>query len=278
MKTFALVLIAALLGLASCDDWEKPEWCRDHDCPKFKVVNSADGYETRTYEPATWAYVKMKGVRHPDEAVMEGFAHLFKYINGDNEAGDNIPMTVPVAHNMSLHHRRRHGANHQAHRMMAPTAGLPLDVDPLMSFETSPAERAEEAAKGVISWLKGLVERGRGRRREREIDITVKFFLPYAYQEGGDKEAPKPKSDEVKVQEFPEWTAHVRSFDGFPSAHSFMENYRELVDALEDDDQDYSNDWAVFSIYNGPTELENRHNEVLLPAFDKDSKHQKTVA
>ena len=35
-------------------------------------VNSADGYETRTYEPATWAYVKMKGVRRPDEAVMEG--------------------------------------------------------------------------------------------------------------------------------------------------------------------------------------------------------------
>ena len=39
MKTFALVVIAALVGLANCDDWEKPEWCRDHDCPKFKVVS-----------------------------------------------------------------------------------------------------------------------------------------------------------------------------------------------------------------------------------------------
>jgi len=51
------------------------------------------------------------------------------------------------------------------------------------------------------------------------LPLSVIISSCGSFQEGGDKEAPKPKSDKVKVQEFPEWTAHVRSFDGFPSAH-----------------------------------------------------------
>lgn len=33
----------------------------------------------------------------------------------------------------------------------------------------------------------------------------------------GQEAPPRPKSDEIKVDCFPEWTAHVKSFDGFPS-------------------------------------------------------------
>lgn len=37
---------------------------------------------------------------------------------------------------------------------------------------------------------------------------------------------------------------------------------KDLVDDLEEDDEDFSDRWAVFSIYNAPGELEDRHNEV----------------
>ena len=32
----------------------------------------ADGYETRTFEAANWAYVSFEKTRTPDEAFMEG--------------------------------------------------------------------------------------------------------------------------------------------------------------------------------------------------------------
>lgn len=33
----------------------------------------------------------------------------------------------------------------------------------------------------------------------------------------GEEAPPKPTNDDVSVECFPEWTAHVRSYDGFPS-------------------------------------------------------------
>jgi hypothetical protein len=89
--------------------------------------------------------------------------------------------------------------------------------------------------------------------------------LPYMYQDGPGA-PPKPSNSEVQVERFDEWTAHVREFGGFPSGLAFMREYEALRDALEkDDERDFGkHDWAIFSVYNEPTELEGRHNEVLV--------------
>jgi hypothetical protein len=42
----------------------------------------------------------------------------------------------------------------------------------------------------------------------------------------------------------------------------FAEHYEDLMSALEEAGEDYENKWAVFSVYNAPWELKDRHNEV----------------
>ena len=42
----------------------------------------------------------------------------------------------------------------------------------------------------------------------------------------------------------------------------FAEHYEDLISALEEAGEDYENKWAVFSVYNAPWELKDRHNEV----------------
>lgn len=61
--------------------------------------------------------------------------------------GENIPMTVPVATNVSMHH------HHRRHH------------------------HATEEGNGML----GALGRGRGKRREPR-EVTIKFYLPYAYQ------------------------------------------------------------------------------------------------
>lgn len=41
------------------------------------------------------------------------------------------------------------------------------------------------------------------------------------------------------------------------------------MSALRKEDEDYSAGWGVYSMYNDPKELEDRHNEVLLPAMEE---------
>jgi hypothetical protein len=57
---------------------------------------------------------------------------------------------------------------------------------------------------------------GRHSRPKMRFDVMVKYYLPYVYQDG-QMSPPQPKMDMVKVERFPEWMAHVRSFGGFPS-------------------------------------------------------------
>ncbi|EFN55487.1 hypothetical protein CHLNCDRAFT_133859 [Chlorella variabilis] len=221
MKGPALCLVLAMcLGVGVAAQWKQPAFCKDWDCPKYEEVEKADGYETRKYEEAMWAWVQAKGDDMEESVLMsdaalagaggmatlQAHAELLAYFNGANKGSKTIPMGTPMAHNISRRDR------------------------------------------------KGDVAEALGRKRKEDVEVTVKMYLPYNFQEGKE-EAPKPSSKNVKVDKFPEWTAHVRSFDGFPTRRKFKEHARTLMDYLEEDNKDYSDEWAVF-----------RHNEVLFPA------------
>ncbi|KAL4436820.1 hypothetical protein ABPG75_003959 [Micractinium tetrahymenae] len=94
------------------------------------------------------------------------------------------------------------------------------------------------------------------RRRRQHMDI---------YQDGTEQ-PPKPNSKHVHVDKFPAWTAHVRGFEGWPTAANFRKHANKLMKYLEEDDKDFLEDWFVCSIYDPPTELFNRYNEVLYSA------------
>ncbi|KAL4436819.1 hypothetical protein ABPG75_003958 [Micractinium tetrahymenae] len=163
---------AAARGLPVAD-WEKPPFCKDRDCPRFETVKKADGYETRKYEEAIWAWVEFEDVRDPQEATMIGVAELVNYLSGNNSESKQIEMGTPLARNFSVYEGRH--------------------------------------SDGSTSAL--------GR--------------------------------------FPAWTAHVRGFEGWPTAANFRKHANKLMKYLEEDDKDFLED----CIYDPPTELFNRYNE-----------------
>lgn len=98
--------IALLLVVAACDlraeaaaatnkDSDKPWFCHDLDCPKYKKLDEFDDVELREYAPTKWASTVVKETSY-DKAVRTGFWRLFKYISGENEDKAKIPMTAPV--------------------------------------------------------------------------------------------------------------------------------------------------------------------------------------
>ena len=73
---------------------------------------------------------------------------------------------------------------------------------------------------------------------------------------------PKPASKDIHIDCTPELTAHVRSFAGFPVCRRITRELRRLHDALGDDCVQVARGCGVIAVYDPPTQLEDRHNEV----------------
>jgi hypothetical protein len=63
--------------------------------PRYAVVTREDGVELRRYAPSIVAQTRVEGPR--EEATVEGFRRLARYIFGGNRARAAIAMTAPVA-------------------------------------------------------------------------------------------------------------------------------------------------------------------------------------
>ncbi|XP_071489244.1 heme-binding protein 2-like [Diadema antillarum] len=94
---FAIVVIpSTLCCLPSWNGNQGQDLCKGLDCPTFQEEYVGKNYEERLYEAANWVGTQVLGLKY-DKAVSEGFHRDFDYIQGNNEAGMKIPMTVPVA-------------------------------------------------------------------------------------------------------------------------------------------------------------------------------------
>lgn len=75
---------------------KQPDFCKGLECPKFTVLKTLpDGIELRRYEGASWASTTAN-TNDMDSTMRSGFMRLFRYISGDNTAGQRISMTAPV--------------------------------------------------------------------------------------------------------------------------------------------------------------------------------------
>lgn len=60
LSTRAVVVLIATIAAASCvhasasASANAPAFCRDLDCPNFKVLETTDDYELRSYASAAW--------------------------------------------------------------------------------------------------------------------------------------------------------------------------------------------------------------------------------
>ncbi|XP_055958226.1 heme-binding protein 2 [Patella vulgata] len=66
------------------------------DMPKYSVVEKNEMFEERHYPVSKWASCKIMGIVLKD-ALMTGFSKLFEYIEGQNQPGQKVEMTAPVA-------------------------------------------------------------------------------------------------------------------------------------------------------------------------------------
>jgi len=111
--------VAKHVGLVSeePDEWQRdnhggghrrPWFCHGLDCPRFKTVRKARGYDVRCYERQTWVKTRNDEIDSKDFKGM--FKRLFAYIRGANEEKRKIRMTAPVVvsmwYNVSNHKTR----------------------------------------------------------------------------------------------------------------------------------------------------------------------------
>ena len=93
-----------------------------------------------------------------------------------------------------------------------------------------------------------------------ESDYLMHFFVSHSLQ----KDTPKPTSPKVKLIEYPETFAYVRSFGGFSTSKNLRENGAKLYAALQKDKIPYDDSEYLYAGYDAPYKLTNRHNEIMV--------------
>ncbi|GIY78584.1 heme-binding protein 1 [Caerostris darwini] len=68
--------------------------------PKFEVLSKTDDYELRSYTECRWVTLSIHD-KTPEEFSRDEFKRLFDYINGKNETGISIEMTIPMVYHVS---------------------------------------------------------------------------------------------------------------------------------------------------------------------------------
>ncbi|KAG9337995.1 hypothetical protein JZ751_027332, partial [Albula glossodonta] len=92
----ALLSVAGILiSLQSVQGWSAPSFCRGYECPEFRLVHANENFEERFYNASDWITTEIEGTDF--WTVRGGYNKLCDYLDGENEANREIPMTRPIA-------------------------------------------------------------------------------------------------------------------------------------------------------------------------------------
>merc|ERR1712133_201279 len=92
------ILYAALFLLVSLASVAPQSPCKygKYDCPSYELIKKTKDFEIRKYRSYSYAMVGGEEETKMFWADNKNFMKLFFYINGHNQEGKRIPMTVPV--------------------------------------------------------------------------------------------------------------------------------------------------------------------------------------
>lgn len=192
----------AALADQLADHEPNPWFCRDKECPTFKVKKTTDQYEQREYDAAAWVAFNTTGLKF-ELAMGRASASLARYFKGQNEQEVKMNLTTPLATLMRLEERGGYDINN---------------------------------------------------------NFTIALVLPAAQQH----DPPKPSLEGPFVFCTGSRTVFVRGFSGFATEESFKEQHSKLRDALLANNEEFDDGGFVAAVYDGPTVLTNRHNEIWL--------------
>ncbi|KAI1894767.1 hypothetical protein AGOR_G00119130 [Albula goreensis] len=92
----ALLSVAGILiSLQSVQGWSAPSFCRGYECPEYRLVHANENFEERFYNASDWITTEIEGTDF--WTVRGGYNKLCDYLDGENEANQEIPMTRPIA-------------------------------------------------------------------------------------------------------------------------------------------------------------------------------------
>ncbi|KAL4450088.1 hypothetical protein ABPG77_010757 [Micractinium sp. CCAP 211/92] len=145
-----------------------------------------------------------------------------------------------------------------------------------------------KAATKLLKYFKG------SNSENKTFDVTTPTFASVKLENGGEgternynfslwlpeevqRHTPQPTDADLKVVKLPCIDWYIRVFGGFATESTILKEAKGLMDMLDEEGRDFDNDIVVVAVYDPPTKLLSRHNEVLFVA-GKNKKWQRKEA
>merc|ERR1712179_700940 len=90
------ILQATHAGILSAFSSSLGSLVNEQPIAPYKILSKYKGFEERVYESSSWACTQQRG-EYKDQDQIAVFLGLFAYINGGNDQGLNMGMSVPVS-------------------------------------------------------------------------------------------------------------------------------------------------------------------------------------
>ncbi|KAL4451595.1 hypothetical protein ABPG75_007257 [Micractinium tetrahymenae] len=125
-------------------------------------------------------------------------------------------------------------------------------------------------------------EGGKGKQGNYSFSLWLPTELQASQQappgESVCKDTPEPTDAELKVIEYPSMEVYVRVFSGFATEGRALDEASTLMDTLDEEGRDFGEDVVWLAVYDPPQKLQQRHNEVHIPAGKSQPQGQPVAA
>lgn len=99
--------------------------------------------------------------------------------------------------------------------------------------------------------------------QESKRDYVFSLWLdPEDFKEEEDEKPPQPDDEDLEIKEYPEVTVFVRSFGGYATESTILNEVNALHEELISDKEDFDDEYVFVAVYDPAVKLLNRHNEV----------------
>ena len=231
----AVALLAAAPAARANDDWKKPDFCGKSDCPPFEVEAPKRITRRRKYEGGLWAVTNVSDTKYEVRKASSSLLPTLRMsspLNNCNVIAAALAVQLAYTKAAAKLLRYFNGANDAKERLE----------------RTTPTVAALKLSKDS---------------QESERNYTFSMWLPTNYQKEEEEDVPEPNDEAVYIVDFPEATGFVRTFGGFATEDTILQEATALHEALTKDGEDFEEDIVFVAVYDPAVKLLNRHNEVL---------------
>ncbi|XP_076122553.1 heme-binding protein 2-like [Alosa pseudoharengus] len=184
-----VVLVFSLAVEARIGNSSESGLCTEtKECLLYNLTCTGEEYEVRHYETTKWVSADGESV-FMEVAINRAFWKLFKYIQGENDAGMKIDMTAPVViktkDSTSIWKSSAYTVSFLLPSTFQHSQSPPLPTDSSVYFGVMPDMKVYVKSYG--GWLIGLTSRMKSRSLRESLDaVNASYTKGYHYDVGYD--------------------------------------------------------------------------------------------